>query len=657
MRDTGTEKQGGAPPPASPEQAPLSPVSTRAVALGLLLIPPTAWWLAQVEYVRYSDTPTIPALFFHCLAMLLLLTGASAVMRRIRPAWALRREELVVVYALQVIGSNLAGHDQLQILFTTIAWPGAAATPENRWGETILPNIPPALLPDSRALPALLSGHSSLYSDGHWQAWLLPIALWVTVVCVLAGTMLCLVSLLRRQWDHERLTYPLAEVPLGVVQPGRGIFADPRFWIGFSIAAGLQILALASVFVPAIPAPRMTPRYLYLSNMPWRAFGAIPICYYPFALGLAFLLPVQLSSSCLIFFLISRLQLVLAAAMGFTSRDDFPYIDQQIGGAYLAFALFVLWTARGHLAAAWQQALKGDRPEDRTELLSYRASFIGFGAGLALLFGCMVVAGMRPSVAGAYLLLLFLIVLTVTRLRAEIGTPTIELYQKGADDILTRSLGAGSFSGRELGIFSLLFFLTRTHRQFPMQHQAHAARLASRVGLDQRRFAGALAAATVLGAVCAFWALLHVTYETGLNSGRFTGPAGWAFGQDPWQRMSRWVTTPAPPRAAANWAYFFGAAVTFLLVFLRARYLWWPLHPAGFVVSNSFALQRLWLPIFVSWALKCLILRYGGLKGYRAALPFFIGLVFGEFSAGLFRTILDLGFGLYLPVNSGIGGL
>jgi len=59
----------------------------------------------------------------------------------------------------------------------------------------------------------------------------------------------------------------------------------------------------------------------------------------------------------------------------------------------------------------------------------------------------------------------------------------------------------------------------------------------------------------------------------------------------------------------------------------------------------------------VSWAVKCLVLRYGGLQGYRTAMGFFIGLVLGEFSAGMLRTILDLIFQLYLPAQSGIGGL
>ena len=78
---------------------------------------------------------------------------------------------------------------------------------------------------------------------------------------------------------------------------------------------------------------------------------------------------------------------------------------------------------------------------------------------------------------------------------------------------------------------------------------------------------------------------------------------------------------------------------------------------SGEVKGASFALMRLWLPLFTSWLLKGLILRYGGLKGYRRALPFFMGLVVGEFMAGFIRTVLDLTFHLYLPPDSGIGGL
>jgi hypothetical protein len=98
-------------------------------------------------------------------------------------------------------------------------------------------------------------------------------------------------------------------------------------------------------------------------------------------------------------------------------------------------------------------------------------------------------------------------------------------------------------------------------------------------------------------------------------------------------------------------------AFTLFLAAMRSRFAGWPFHPAGYLVSGSFGLFRLWLPIFVSWLVKALLLRYGGLRAYRRALPLAYGLVLGEFSAGFVRSLLDLSFGLGLPPGLGIGGL
>ena len=66
----------------------------------------------------------------------------------------------------------------------------------------------------------------------------------------------------------------------------------------------------------------------------------------------------------------------------------------------------------------------------------------------------------------------------------------------------------------------------------------------------------------------------------------------------------------------------------------RARFLWWPFHPIGYILAGTFTLEWLWCSLFVGWLVKWLILRYGGLRLYRQALPFFIGLILGDYVAG-----------------------
>ena len=46
--------------------------------------------------------------------------------------------------------------------------------------------------------------------------------------------------------------------------------------------------------------------------------------------------------------------------------------------------------------------------------------------------------------------------------------------------------------------------------------------------------------------------------------------------------------------------------------------------------------------IFVGWLLKWLVLKYGGIRLHRKAVPFFLGIVLGEFVIGSFWSLLLL---------------
>jgi len=633
-------------------------ITFRAVLIGLLLIPFNAWWLTQIEYVRYSDNATTSALFFNAIALLLFLLFVNTILHRFRPRWTFSRAELLTIYAMIVVASNIAGHDQLQILFTTLTYIVRYASPANGWTERISPLLPQDLLvTDRTAVNDLYYGRSTFYTPEHLRVWIEPLAWWSLFALVVAWVMLCMSTLLRRAWDAERLNYPIAEVPLQMTDPRTGLFRNRLFWLAFSIAASLQIINFLHFLYPTIPGIPIGVRYYYSNQYPWNAAGWIPISSFPFAYGLTFLLPLQLGFSCWFFFLFSRIELVVAAMFGHTEWNRFPYIQQQGVGAYFGIAILVLASARRYLQAIFLNALGRKAIGDAGEPLSYRTAFFGFLGGVAFLMAFAIHAGMRPMTTVIYFLLLLSVVLVVARLRAELGLPTIELYQVGADEIVQATAGTAAWSKGDLTVMTLFFWLTRTHRQFPMQSHVDSLRLGHRCPIRLRTLSLVIMLATAFGIICAFWAYLHIMYQVGYESAKFTGPALWAFGREPWDKLSYWITSPRPRDPGAIGAYIFGIGFTFFLAAMRSRFLWWPFHPAGYLVSGSFGLMRLWLPLFVSWLIKSLLLRYGGLKAYRKALPLFLGLVLGEFAAGFLRTVLDLIFNLHLPPESGIGGL
>ena len=50
--------------------------------------------------------------------------------------------------------------------------------------------------------------------------------------------------------------------------------------------------------------------------------------------------------------------------------------------------------------------------------------------------------------------------------------------------------------------------------------------------------------------------------------------------------------------------------------------------------------ELLWLPLFLAWSIKSILLRYGGgMKTYQASLPFFYGLILGQFIPGSLLNI------------------
>jgi len=78
---------------------------------------------------------------------------------------------------------------------------------------------------------------------------------------------------------------------------------------------------------------------------------------------------------------------------------------------------------------------------------------------------------------------------------------------------------------------------------------------------------------------------------------------------------------------------------------MRRNFVWWPFHPIGYAVANAGSgapFEWVWMSIFVGWLCKYLTLRYGGIQAFRRVMPFFIGLILGDYAAGAISSLIFL---------------
>jgi hypothetical protein len=59
-------------------------------------------------------------------------------------------------------------------------------------------------------------------------------------------------------------------------------------------------------------------------------------------------------------------------------------------------------------------------------------------------------------------------------------------------------------------------------------------------------------------------------------------------------------------------------------------------------VAGHFAMQQLWCPFFVAWLVKLLTMRFGGIRTYRALLPFFLGAILGDYLVPMGWAVVGL---------------
>ena len=486
-------------------------------------------------------------------------------------------------------------------------------------------------------------GESSIYNVEHIKAWLSPVLWWGLFILALFWVMLTINSILRKQWtENEKLSYPIIQVPLAVIESERSsIFRDRMLWIGFAIAAFINILNGVAFLIPSVP---MIPVKLhdigkYFNERPWNAIGWTPLSFYPFSIALSFFMPFDLSFSTWFFYLFRKMQLIFASAagpslggfLGMTSVARFPYLSEQSAGAFMVLFVLAIYLAKRHL---WQVISR--KADDRDEPFSYRTAISGLVLGIMVLTFFCIRIGMSLWVIGLFFFFYFAISIVITRMRAELGPPTIELTGMNAGQIMTNIFGS-----RRIGIKNMLpmthyfWFFNRTYRNHAMPHQLEGFKIAQRLGINSKIIIYATLIGTIFGILSSFWAELHMLY-------RVPDAPGSGFAWESANILTSRLNFFKEPDFGAMNFMFAGAAFTTFLSIMRMKFLWWPFHPVGYALSMNFGVDYIWFTIVIGSAIKWSILKFGGLKALRRASPFFIGVIIGEYAIGSFWSALSV---------------
>lgn len=620
-QSTGVPAKGDVESPTGQKMQRTRPV---AAWIGVALAPLVCVAVFRSEILYGSADLASSSLPVAAVVALFVLLALRSLLR-----WRwLAKRELILIYAAVASTVGISTMGMVQFLITTLVAPFWFANATNQWQE-FWPHIPAWAAPRSpEVVKGFFLGHSSLYDPLIWRAWLVPAAAWAGFIVALLVAQFCLAHLLYARWAfQERLTFPMIQLPLLLAEANE----DRRgrrytLLLGVGVVLLVQGMNALNYMIPSVPSLRVLPVEIGTTlPPPWNGVGTLWYSFYPSVIGLAALVPTEILFSSVFFFALTKAENLLTEQWGLRGASmggaGFPYQGEQAQGAVIGMALMILWMARSHLRQTFHSA-------------SGRAAWIALAASVSVLYAFGIALNLRPATAVVFFGVFFLSMLTVGWLRAAVGP----MWNPGnALGLLTPNPMPPA---EGVGLAYLRWFSFGDFRAHALPTYAEMMRLTDLVQIERRRLVTVLIAASLLGIIASLWVALDVYYRYGAASA-MTHPWRTYQGRLAFDILEAQVGALTPrPDVRAIGAAGWGFALVALLQLARTHWFWWPWHPAGFLVAQTGALEWMWCPIALAGIAKASLLRFGGLRLYARAVPFFVGLIVGDYAiAGVMAAL------------------
>lgn len=642
---------------ATPRSSDGSVISVRSILAGLVLC--VAINVGEPYGVGVLRTSAMCADFSTGGAVFLffvLVFVVNSLLRFLAPRIALSRQDLLVCYMMMIIASAIPSWGFAINLLPLMAAPYYYATASNRWIEEIVPNLPRFLLMNDEAAAEKFFLGLKPGEAIPWQPWAAPLLLWSALILSVYFLSVCLMVILRKQWvERERLTYPLMQLPLdmveGIDEPGSPalprFFRDPVMWIGFAIPALVNSFRALSQYSAFIPSPKLgwgVPIFDRSWNVHLNIFFEV--------IGLSYLLNLDVGLSIWVFALLANIQQGYLNRVGFSIGPQQPYSDpggqevsNQALGAMIVLVVSSLWIARHHLRDVFAAAFGRRKVDDSEEPMSYRTAVFGAIGSLLVLEAFLSASGLHPLHAAVFIFWGLIVFLGITRIICQAGLAYARAPVIPAVATID-TLGSAAIGPQGIGALGMTAPWAMDTRTMVMTSTANAMKLAELGRMRSRRTGIAIMLAIVVSLAASMIAILVMAYRHGGGT-----MGSWGFSPIyPSYIFSGFVRDKLQNPVPRGWAQFgfmgVGAAGMMILTWMRTRFVAWPLHPVGFALGLTHPIHNVWFSVALAWLLKALIVRYGGPKTYRRLRPLFLGLILGGFASAGFWIILSAIFGV-----------